>query len=146
MTRRLGLAARGESPAAFDERCIPPGGVAPPSNTPGIFGRRALPAGRLARLGATRDFHHGLLASLAVVVFAVAGASAGPARPLESLRLIVSVAWLNASEQVEHETRLLAPRVPQPSAITASRAPRSVAFRRFPVERWLFQRPPPASL
>src|SRR6059036_3937793 len=67
-------AARGESLAAFDERCIPkppqrgcrvggPGasGVAPPSNTPGILSRRALPAGRLARLGATPDFHHGLL-------------------------------------------------------------------------------------
>ena len=83
----LGLAARGESLAAFgapsaaaalgtpfDGRCIPsppqrgcrvgdPGAgcVAPPSNTPGILGRRALPAGRLARLGATPDFHHGLL-------------------------------------------------------------------------------------
>src|SRR5204863_1841675 len=59
------LAARGESLAAFDERCIPkppqrgcrvggPGasGVAPPTgprgapNTPGILSRRALPAGR----------------------------------------------------------------------------------------------------
>src|SRR6267154_1806761 len=55
------LAARGESLAAFDGRCIPAGGVAPPSNTPGILGRRALPSGRLARLGATPDFHHGLL-------------------------------------------------------------------------------------
>jgi hypothetical protein len=55
------LAARGGSPAAFDGRCIPSGGVAPPSNTPGMLGRRVLPAGRLARLGATRDFHHGLL-------------------------------------------------------------------------------------
>src|SRR5712691_3390694 len=40
-----------------------PGCVAPRSNTPGILGRRALPSGRLARLGATPDFHHGLLAS-----------------------------------------------------------------------------------
>src|SRR6266852_30383 len=55
------LAARGESLAAFDERCIPASGVAPPSNTPGILSRHALPAGRLARLGATPDFHHGLL-------------------------------------------------------------------------------------
>src|SRR5712691_5870065 len=55
------LTARGESLAAFDERCIPASGVAPPSNTPGILSRRALPAGRLARLGATPDFHHGLL-------------------------------------------------------------------------------------
>src|SRR5712692_644734 len=54
------LTARGESLAAFDGRCIPAGCVAPPSNTPGILGRRALPSGRLARLGATPDFHHGL--------------------------------------------------------------------------------------
>src|SRR5947208_13219801 len=54
------LAARGESLAAFDGRCIPGGCVAPPSNTGGILSRRALPAGRLARLGATPDFHHGL--------------------------------------------------------------------------------------
>ena len=59
--RSSSSAARGGSPAAFDGRCIPPGCVAPPSNTPGILRRRALPAGRLARLGATRDFHHGLL-------------------------------------------------------------------------------------
>src|SRR5438034_6560611 len=62
----------------FDGRCIPappqrgcrvgdPGGgcVAPPSNTGGILSRRALPAGRLARLGATPDFHHGLLGRVA---------------------------------------------------------------------------------
>src|SRR6266478_3382700 len=55
------LAARGESLAAFDGRCIPAGCVAPRSHTPGMLGRRALPAGRLARLGATPDFHHGLL-------------------------------------------------------------------------------------
>src|SRR5258705_8554068 len=55
------LAARGESLAAFDGRCIPAGCVAPRSNTPGILGRRALPSGRLARLGATPDFRHGLL-------------------------------------------------------------------------------------
>jgi hypothetical protein len=61
VTGAVGLAARGESLAAFDGRCIPGGCVAPPSNTPGILGRRALPAGRLARLGATPDFHHGLL-------------------------------------------------------------------------------------
>src|SRR6266850_1760870 len=71
------LAARGESLAAFDGRCIPAGCVAPRSNTPGILGRRALPSGRLARLGATPDFRHGLLgfthgaAAMMSVVFAV---------------------------------------------------------------------------
>src|SRR5579862_5860929 len=58
---RACLAARGESPAAFGERCIPPGCVAPRSNTPGILTRRALPSGRIAALDATPDFHHGLL-------------------------------------------------------------------------------------
>ena len=58
---RGGLAARGESPAAFDRRCIPPGYVASRSNTAGIFPRRALPDGRITRLSATQDFHHGLL-------------------------------------------------------------------------------------
>ena len=52
---------RGERLAAFDGRCIPARGVAPPSNTPGILRRRALRSGRLAGLGATPDFHHGLL-------------------------------------------------------------------------------------
>ena len=55
------LAARAESPAAFDRRCIPAAYVAPRSHTDGIFPRRALPDGRITGLGATRDFHHGLL-------------------------------------------------------------------------------------
>src|SRR5438445_12313377 len=72
------LAARGETPPAFGRRCIPapphraekhavgtPAAdcVAPPSNIPDILGRRALSSGRLAALGATADFHHGLLGS-----------------------------------------------------------------------------------
>ena len=75
------LAARGATPAAFDCRCIPPRGVAPPLNIPDICGRRALRsvvgsratrrasaalsvrlADRPGRLGATRAWHHGLLA------------------------------------------------------------------------------------
>ena len=59
-TRRA-LTARGESPAAFDERCILAICVAPPSNTGGIFTRRALFARRLTRLGAAPNFHDGLL-------------------------------------------------------------------------------------
>jgi hypothetical protein len=47
--------------AAFAGRCIPPDCVAPRSNVPDILPRRAWSAGRLARLGATRAFHHGLL-------------------------------------------------------------------------------------
>src|SRR5436189_1399110 len=77
----LRLAARGETPAAFGRRCIPPppqrgcrvggpgaGCVAPRSNTPGILARRALPSGRIAALGATLDLHHGLLEPIAASV------------------------------------------------------------------------------
>ena len=49
------LAVHGASPAAYDRRCIPAGGVAPHSNTPATLNRRALPSGRRACLGATRD-------------------------------------------------------------------------------------------
>ncbi len=63
-SRCLALAARGESPAAFDRRCIPSDGVASRSHTAGILPRRALSDGRMAGLGATRDFHHGLAVKL----------------------------------------------------------------------------------
>ena len=86
------LAARGESLAAFDGRCIPAGCVAPRSNTPGILGRRALPAGRLARLGATPDFHHGLLAVLVLSMSSLV-AAADP-----DLRLINAVAEQDRTE------------------------------------------------
>jgi FAD:protein FMN transferase len=56
------LAARDESPTAFDGRCIPALGVARRLNIPDIRPPHALIAGRLARLGAACDFHHGLLA------------------------------------------------------------------------------------
>src|SRR6266705_5602864 len=72
------LVSRLRSSFAFGRRGIPPppqrgcrvgdpgsGGVAPPSNTPGILGRRALPVGHIAALGATMDLHHGLLAAQA---------------------------------------------------------------------------------
>jgi hypothetical protein len=83
------LTARGETPAAFGRRCIPADCVASPSNIPDIAPHRAQTArwgprsavvaplhrgphgadcapwggtsGRLAALGATLDFHHGLL-------------------------------------------------------------------------------------
>ena len=56
------------------------------------------------------------LASLVVVVFAFAGAAAGPARPLQPLRVVVSVAWPLASEQVGHKAQQIAPPVARPSA------------------------------
>jgi uncharacterized protein (DUF305 family) len=97
-TSRFRLAARGEGRAAFDGRCIPAACVALRSNTPGILGRRALAAGRLAGLGATPDFHHGLLAVvLTTVVAGTACRSAGvephaqilqPGAPGESSRVI----------------------------------------------------------
>ena len=66
---RPALAARGESPAAVDRRCIPKlsalGHFLQGSNTAGILPRRALhwtDAASTTSLGATLDFHHGLLA------------------------------------------------------------------------------------
>ena len=90
------------------------------------------------------------LASLIVVAFAFAGAGAstvaGPARPLQTLRIVVLVAWPHAPEHAEHKMRPIATPAAQPSATTASKAPRSVSLRRFLGERWLFQRPPPVAL
>ena len=85
------------------------------------------------------------LASLVVIVVAFAGGSAGPARPLQSLRLVVSFAQLYTPEEVEQEERSPSDAPAQGwSIVTASRLPWSAPFRRLPVERWLFQRPPPA--
>ena len=70
----MSLAARGETPAAFGRRCIPH----PP------LARRALPAGRIAALGAAPDFHHGLLGRSGRSVFSailIAGMICGHARP-----------------------------------------------------------------
>ena len=86
------------------------------------------------------------LASLVVVVLAFAGAAAGPARPLQSLRLVVSISWLASPERVEQEARSNAPRVEHPASVVVARAPEAVGLRRFPVERWLFQRPPPVAI
>src|SRR6266566_3827343 len=104
------LAARGESLAAFDGpfdslalslskgelaqdvRCIPAGCVAPRSHTAGVLGRRALPAGRLARLGATPDFHHGLLDGVLIAACVLSASSAAIAAPvLRSADLEITV-------------------------------------------------------
>ena len=83
------LAARGESPAAFDRRCIPQRPALDHSlqgsNTAGMLPRRALSAGRRAGLGATRDSHRGLQAARWVgllVVLALAGEAAPAAQRL----------------------------------------------------------------
>ena len=66
------------------------GGVAPRLHTAGIFPRRALPAGRRARLGATHDVHQGLLAVTGarkiVIVLMLLGAAALEVRQLEASR------------------------------------------------------------
>jgi hypothetical protein len=46
---------RSRGAVAFGWRCIPPGGVAPPSHAPGVLGRPVSPAGRIAALAATPD-------------------------------------------------------------------------------------------
>lgn len=92
------LAARGESLAAFDGRCIPAGCVAPPSNTLGILGRRALPAGRLARLGATPDSHHGLLGAWGGQIRR-SGTVLIPSEPVADDRLDRLEYWLKAIDR-----------------------------------------------
>ena len=70
-----GLAARGESQPAFDERCIPSGLLRSEARICAIFGLfGSSPDGRIARLGAAADFHHGLLAA---VSFALVASSSG---------------------------------------------------------------------
>jgi len=81
---RAALAARGGTPAAFAGRCIPADGAAPPANIPDILGRRALSAGRLSRLGATRVFHRGLLVALAFLILSGCGKKGPPLAPFSS--------------------------------------------------------------
>ena len=50
-------------PAAFERRCIPPDCVVRRLHMPNMRPPHALSGGRLAALGATRGFHHGLLAA-----------------------------------------------------------------------------------
>jgi len=83
------------------------------------------------------------VASLFVVVLAFAGASAGPAAPVESRRLIASFAWLRA-EPADVRVRPVTPRVsvlqPRSPARLLSLEPLA---RTTAVDRQLFQRPPP---
>jgi putative PIN family toxin of toxin-antitoxin system len=101
------LTARGETPTAFGapsaaaalgtpfgRRCIPADCVAPPSHIPDMLGRRALSSGRLAALGATPDFHHGLLTPARAVDHAIS-----------SGQLLASIATLR-----ELMTKLLSPK------------------------------------
>src|ERR1700722_19137617 len=61
-----------------------------PQILPGILGRHALPAGRIAALGATMDLHHGLLDrvarrwSLLLVMAALLPGCAMPLLPVSS--------------------------------------------------------------
>lgn len=88
---------------------------------------------------------HGL-AFFAVVVFACTGATAGPARSLQSLRLVVSVACLHAPQPAEQDVPVLArPAAPTPD-VDAAQPPRRFALGQADAERWLFQRPPPAAI
>ena len=108
------LAARGESPAAFDRRCIRPDYVVPRSHTAGILPRHALhrpgAASRKTGLGATRDSHHGLLGlALGIACCIVAIAYDVPVR--------------GAAPQARSA---VSPQAPAASAAAAEPAPRAV--------------------
>jgi hypothetical protein len=87
------------------------------------------------------------LASLVVVVLAFGGASAGSARPLDSLRLVLSVAWLEA-EPGEVRLQPAESRVrSQPRIEGSERAERPhTHVSPTSIDRSSFQRPPPADL
>lgn len=84
------------------------------------------------------------LASLVVIALAFAGAAAGPARPLQSQRLVVSIVWLHTAGQVEDDERPIETRVLQPAAAKAQSVPVALNVSRVHLDRRLFQRPPPA--
>src|SRR5206468_5916589 len=94
LRRRARLTARGETPAAFGRRCIPAGCVAPRSNTPGILARRALPAGRIAALGATLDFHHGLLALWMLALTGPAVYAQSPSSDARRVEVSAGFVWI----------------------------------------------------
>ena len=83
-----GFAARGKNPTAFDRRCIPPDCVARRSNIPAIPAPLALSAGRLAGLGATRDFCRGLLVPAALAATALLPAS-GSAQDVPAAETVI---------------------------------------------------------
>ena len=98
-----GLAARGESPAAFGWRCIRPAGVVPRSNTACMLPRLALPDRRIATLGATRGFHRGLLAAVVLAATLVGWGcgdrtGARPAAGAEGDALLLSVSVFATNE------------------------------------------------
>jgi len=90
---------------------------------------------------------HGLVASLLVVVFAFAGAAAGPSRIVETRRLVVSIAWLSAEPakvSERRDTRQVAP--PAPALRVPGRLRPHALARGTALDRCLFQRPPPAAV
>src|SRR5438093_11361624 len=102
---------------AFGRRCIPAGYVAPPSNIPDILGRRALPAGRLACLGATLDFHHGLLTltPVAVAIWRRHHSSGRAATLLVTSTVMELIEWLGRQARSARSSASTAIRFP-PSA------------------------------
>ena len=126
------LAARGESLAAFDRRCIPPRGIARRSNTPGMLPPRAWQDGRLGGLGATRDFHHGLIArfilltSGGILILAIGlGCVAGGSEPPDSAPLAQAAPDWDAQRRRMVETQLRARDITAPAVLSAmGRVPR----------------------
>jgi plasmid stability protein len=79
------LADRGEGAAAFDGRCIPALGVARRLNIPDIRPPRALIAGRLARLGASRPSPRAASEATPVPTITVRNVSAKVVQSLKAL-------------------------------------------------------------
>jgi hypothetical protein len=86
------------------------------------------------------------VASLLTLILALTGGFAAPSRPVEASRLVVSVAWFDATP-VKRPTRPHAIQVSHVSRARVSRVfiAQTPASRSAPITYSLFQRPPPAN-
>jgi hypothetical protein len=83
------------------------------------------------------------IVSLLLLLAALSSPAAGAAQPLESMRLVVSMAWLDrAPAMAERRPANPSPSHPPTAAVTAlpSTEPRPQSTA---LPRWLLQRPPP---
>jgi hypothetical protein len=86
------------------------------------------------------------IVSLLLLLAALSSPAAGAAQPLESMRLVVSIAWLDSvPAKAERRPANITPPHPPAEAVIAlpSTQPRPQSTA---LPRWLVQRPPPPAI
>ena len=84
------------------------------------------------------------IASLVLLLAVLSSPTVGPGRPLDSLRLVVSISWLGG-DQAEAEHRLIKTALLHPPTAAVVILPSSDSWpRSTALQPWLFQRPPPS--